>query len=415
LSICQSASAVSERWNGRRVVLAAALVAVALLLPEAVSGAPTSSAVDMAKGATVAISDSSEGNFGSGVVIANGYVLTAAHVTDSAEYYGLDQTLTLGDGSEHHYSVEKSDPDLDLALLWVDGLVVAPVLWGDSSTLKSGDEVYALGYPLGLKNLVVTKGVISAPIQEVDGEDYIQTDATINPGNSGGPLVDTQGRLVGINVMKASLVGVDNMGFAVPAAAALAFLSGTGAVNLTPGTLPGAVGGVSGSQPALTGIASAGGGGAGGGGEAFLLLFGVVALGGGVVYLVYTSQTRGSVAAAGVPVALAAPSAQGFPVQPLPDGRDSVRFMVNGPTVDCEVSFELPAVVGRTENGPLFVGDPEVSRQHAELSRTPDGSVLVRDLSSRNGVYAGVNRVSSVTLLRGDVFRVGNTIFRWLG
>jgi hypothetical protein len=394
-------------------LLTSAVVAVAFFSAVGVGSASTSAAVDLAKSGTVAISDSEVGNFGSGVVIADGYVLTAAHVTREVVSSRLDKTVTLSGGGQREYTIEKSDPVLDLALLKVDGLGVGAVPWGDSAALKSGDEVYALGYPLGLTNLAVTKGVVSAPSQEVAGQEYIQTDATINPGNSGGPLVDTVGRLVGINVMKAAEVDVDNAGFAVPAAAAIAFLAGTGAASS-----PTAIGLVP-TPPAAASVATAGigSGGSGGdvGGGGLWLWVGAIGLACGVGFLVYSVQTKGTQAASSMS---ATPGAARSPTPAAVPNAPSVapaRFRVSGPSGDRDVSLDLPIVVGRTDTGPLVSGDPEVSRRHVAMARAADGRVEVRDLASQNGLYSGDNRVTSVTLSPGDAFRVGSTVFRWLG
>lgn len=103
----------------------------------------------------------------------------------------------------------------DIAIIKVneDFSNLPELILSDISTLKSRDEVYALGYPYGLP-YTETKGIISAPDQLFQGKKYIQTDAPINPGNSGGPLINSAGEIVGINTSK--FTDADNIGFTVP-------------------------------------------------------------------------------------------------------------------------------------------------------------------------------------------------------
>ncbi len=158
---------------------------------------------------------------GSGVVIdEDGVVLTNAHVVDGAQRI----LATSHDGQEYEASVLGLDPDLDLAVLRLQGaeglVAVEP---GDSARLMLGEPVIAIGNPLGLGHTVTT-GVISAVSRPVRTDrhiyqDFIQTDASINPGNSGGPLLDAHGRLIGIAT--AIRTDAQNIGFAIPANRAL--------------------------------------------------------------------------------------------------------------------------------------------------------------------------------------------------
>jgi S1-C subfamily serine protease len=147
---------------------------------------------------------------GSGVIIDAHHVLTNEHVIEGWS----SGEMILPDGSWVDFEVVASDPDLDLAVLRTSSTIGEAASWGSSSLLEAGDEVAAIGYPRNLERVSVTRGIVSAPAQPVNGQDYVQTDAAINPGNSGGPLVDVAGRVVGINtfIMEDS----DNMGFAVP-------------------------------------------------------------------------------------------------------------------------------------------------------------------------------------------------------
>ncbi len=157
---------------------------------------------------------------GSGSVIdEQGHVLTNYHVIEGADI------LTVSFGGEKTYPARLvgGDPDTDLAVLQVTGapgLKVVPL--GDSDRLTVGQKVLAIGNPFGLDRTLTT-GVISGlqrPIEARNGriiEGAIQTDASINPGNSGGPLLDSQGRMIGINSQILSPSGASNgIGFAVP-------------------------------------------------------------------------------------------------------------------------------------------------------------------------------------------------------
>jgi S1-C subfamily serine protease len=163
-----------------------------------------------------------EGSSGSGSIIdLQGYVLTNNHVIQNAHRVFIN----LADGSQFEGSVIGVDPENDLAVLKFDppaGMVLQTIHYGDSDTLRVGQKVLAIGNPFALER-TLTVGIVSGlgrPIQTSRNRiirDMIQTDASINPGNSGGPLLDTQGRLIGINTMIYSPTGGSvGIGFAVP-------------------------------------------------------------------------------------------------------------------------------------------------------------------------------------------------------
>ena len=158
----------------------------------------------------------SEG-LGSGVLIdADGYVVTNNHVVEGAN----ELAVSLPDGSLRRTRLIGVDPDSDLALLKIEASGLHPVAIGDLQSVAVGDVVLAVGNPLGVGQ-TVTQGIISALGRKGIGinpiENFIQTDAAINPGNSGGALIDTSGRLIGINSAILSRGGgSEGIGFAIP-------------------------------------------------------------------------------------------------------------------------------------------------------------------------------------------------------
>ncbi len=155
---------------------------------------------------------------GSGFIInADGTILTNAHVVANAQKV----RVLLNDDRELEGRVLGVDKVTDVAVVKVNAPAPLPaVQLGDSKSLRPGQFVVALGSPLGFEN-TVTSGIVSAlsrPSRRLgiaDGKvDFIQTDAAINPGNSGGPLIDTQGRVIGMNT--AIIQGAQGLGFAIP-------------------------------------------------------------------------------------------------------------------------------------------------------------------------------------------------------
>ncbi|MDR3130701.1 MAG: trypsin-like peptidase domain-containing protein [Treponema sp.] len=163
-----------------------------------------------------------EGGSGSGSIIdTRGYVLTNNHVIENA----YKVFINMADGSQAEGSVIGTDPENDLAVLKFSppsGVQLRTVPFGSSSGLRVGQKVLAIGNPFALER-TLTVGIVSGlgrPIQTSRNtiiRDMIQTDASINPGNSGGPLLDAQGRMIGINTMIYSPSGGSvGIGFAVP-------------------------------------------------------------------------------------------------------------------------------------------------------------------------------------------------------
>jgi Do/DeqQ family serine protease len=157
-------------------------------------------------------------SLGSGVIIsADGYVITNNHVVGE---HVSQITIALPDKREIKGKVIGTDPTTDIALLKIPATGLPVIAWGDSSQLKVGEWVLAIGSPFQLSQ-TVTAGIVSATGRAnmgfADYEDFIQTDAAINPGNSGGALINSRGELVGINTgIYSESGGYQGIGFAVP-------------------------------------------------------------------------------------------------------------------------------------------------------------------------------------------------------
>ena len=171
---------------------------------------------------------------GSGIIISeDGYILTNNHVVDTSSsssysYYDISDATsvkvklnssTYGNDATFDAKIVGKDSQTDLAVLKIDKTGLTAAEFGDSDQAVVGEFVMAVGSPLGL-DTTVTQGIVSAVNREVesDGTKYtcIQTDAAINSGNSGGALVNSEGKVIGINTLKLSGSGVEGIGFAIP-------------------------------------------------------------------------------------------------------------------------------------------------------------------------------------------------------
>jgi serine protease Do len=160
-----------------------------------------------------------EHSLGSGVIVnPSGYILTNNHVVSGAS----DVQVFTQDKKQYKAKVIGTDPRTDIAVLKIDATNLPTVTLGDSSELKVGDIVFAIGDPLGVGE-TATMGIVSAMGRSLGGtiehyEDFIQTDAAINPGNSGGALVEIHGNLIGINtaILSSGGGGNEGIGFAIP-------------------------------------------------------------------------------------------------------------------------------------------------------------------------------------------------------
>lgn len=159
---------------------------------------------------------------GTGIIVSsNGYILSNCHVTgeELSTCY-----ITLENGYTYEGSVVWCDAELDLSVTKINASNLPYASIGDSSNIKSGETVYAIGNPIGYEfRRTITSGIISATnrtirIEENGGVSYmtdlIQTDASINPGNSGGPLITPSGEVIGINTIK--ITSAEGIGFAIP-------------------------------------------------------------------------------------------------------------------------------------------------------------------------------------------------------
>ena len=166
---------------------------------------------------------------GSGIIISDdGYILTNNHVVSSSEsesYYQVSEatkiTVTLfDDETEYEAKIVGTDEQTDLAVIKIDKSGLTKAEFADSDSIKVGEFAMAVGSPLGLQSSI-TCGVISAlnrKVTDTDNKTYtlIQTDAAINAGNSGGALVNSEGKVIGVNTLKLTGDNVEGMGFAIP-------------------------------------------------------------------------------------------------------------------------------------------------------------------------------------------------------
>ncbi|MBQ8837388.1 MAG: trypsin-like peptidase domain-containing protein [Clostridia bacterium] len=158
-----------------------------------------------------------ESGAGSGVIISeDGYIITNNHVIEGASKI----TVRLTNGSEYVAELIGTDSQADIAVLKIEAESLVYAVIGDSSTLVVGEEVIAVGNPLGELGGTVTNGIISALDREltIDGQTMrlLQTNAAINPGNSGGGLFNMKGELIAIVNAKSSGTGIEGLGFAIP-------------------------------------------------------------------------------------------------------------------------------------------------------------------------------------------------------
>lgn len=170
---------------------------------------------------------------GSGIIISeDGYILTNNHVVSSSssnEYYEISEAKSVkvklyNDDTEYEAKIIGKDSQTDLAVLKIEASNITAAEFADSDSIKIGEFAMAVGNPLALGS-TITCGVVSAVNRDVEVEVEngktatfvcIQTDAAINAGNSGGALVNSEGKVIGVNTLKVSSAGVEGIGFSIP-------------------------------------------------------------------------------------------------------------------------------------------------------------------------------------------------------
>ena len=166
---------------------------------------------------------------GSGIIMSSdGYILTNNHIinsSDSSIYYEVSEEAKVyvylyNDTTPYEAKIIGTDEKTDLAVIKIDKDGLTPAELADSASVKIGEFAMAIGNPLGMQSSV-TSGIISAVNRTVESSDgntftLIQTDAAINAGNSGGALINSEGKVIGINTLKLSGTGIEGMGFAIP-------------------------------------------------------------------------------------------------------------------------------------------------------------------------------------------------------
>jgi len=188
-------------------------------------------ASDDAESSNTAALLSKQRSTGSGIILsADGYIVTNSHVVRGARRIQVRLSTVRRRGSDRNSTVEPEgklldaklvgmDREMDVAVIKIERNALPYLHLGNSDQVRQGELVMAFGNPLGLEGSV-SMGIVSSTAREIHPDDllaYIQTDAPINPGNSGGPLVDSQGRVVGINTFILSQSGgSEGIGFAIP-------------------------------------------------------------------------------------------------------------------------------------------------------------------------------------------------------
>ncbi len=160
---------------------------------------------------------------GTGFVISeDGYIMTNNHVISEAVSGGYEVSVLTYDGTEYTAQIVGHDAENDIAVLKIDASGLVPAVFGDSDGIAVGQEIYAVGNPLGELNFTMTTGIVSATDRAITTDtdsvpiNMFQIDAAVNNGNSGGPVYNTDGQVVGVVTAKTSATGVEGLGFAIP-------------------------------------------------------------------------------------------------------------------------------------------------------------------------------------------------------
>lgn len=159
---------------------------------------------------------------GSGFIISeDGYIMTNYHVIEYAAAYDYELTVMTAAGEEHKASVVGYNVDNDIAVIKIEATDLSPVTFGNSDNIQVGEQVYAIGNPLGELSFSQSTGAISALDRVISTDastsiNMFQFDAAVNSGNSGGPLYNSKGEVIGVVTAKYKASGVEGLGFAVP-------------------------------------------------------------------------------------------------------------------------------------------------------------------------------------------------------
>ncbi len=160
-------------------------------------------------------------SLGSGFSVSENYILTNAHVVDNGSRVYLESHT----GQKYIADIAAMDETLDIAVLYLPDANLPFLKFADLSEMHIGDDVYAIGAPEGL-SYTFTKGTLSAKDRIVEGQSYIQTDASVNHGNSGGPLINNSGDVIGMNTLK--LDETEGIAFAIPVSRINSYLNSVG-------------------------------------------------------------------------------------------------------------------------------------------------------------------------------------------
>ena len=211
------------------------LVVALLLATTTLCGADFSQAVKQIDPAVVTITAGDKSGAGF-IVSPDGCILTNNHVVENSDE--ADLKVKLQNDEELAATIAHTSTERDLCVLKLERTNLPVVQFASSDKLTSGQDVAAIGAPLGLEHSV-TRGVVSALAREIEGRKYIQIDAALNEGNSGGPVINEDGQVIGVAVMIAT--EAQNVGFAIPSAAVMQFMQANGlSFNVTLGDAPAA-------------------------------------------------------------------------------------------------------------------------------------------------------------------------------
>lgn len=217
---------VDQKTTGNNIQLADMLEQVSPAVVGVINMQQADNSIfDILRGGSSSTEETPAGT-GSGVIYQatdnEAYIVTNNHVVEEAK----DLKVKLSTGESVDATLIGTDALTDIAVLKISGKFnIKPITFADSSKIRTGDTVYAIGNPLGLElSGSVTEGIVSAKERTMDVKTsagtssvkVIQTDAAINPGNSGGALINNQGQLIGINTLKISADTVEGIGFAIP-------------------------------------------------------------------------------------------------------------------------------------------------------------------------------------------------------